>query len=98
MMAMLGNENVFLEGDDFVEGEKPAYVFGTDTKPVDAGTYTNKFSCSFAQGVNADNYDITLKFGELVIEQSVPTIVVEADGADITAEGLSKSTMARQLQ
>lgn len=86
----LGNENVFLEGDDFVEGEKPAYVFGTDTKPVDAGTYTNKFSCSFAQGVNADNYDITLKFGELVIEQSVPTIVVEADGADITAEGLSK--------
>lgn len=46
----LGNENVFLEGDDFVEGEKPAYVFGTDTKPVDAGTYTNKFSCSFAQG------------------------------------------------
>ena len=86
----LGNENVFLEGDDFVKGEKPAYIFGENTKPVEAGTYSNDFTCQFADGVNADNYDITYKYGKLVIEKAEPTITVEADGTDITAEGLTK--------
>lgn len=88
--SALGNENVFLEGDDFVKGEKPAYVFGENTKPVEAGTYSNDFTCQFANDVKADNYDITIKAGTLIIEQAVPSITVGADGADITAAGLTK--------
>ncbi len=86
----LGNENVFLTGDEFVEGEKPAYVFGKDTKPVEVGTYSNDFTCQFAKDVNADNYDITIQPGRLIIEQAEPTIVVNADGSEIAAEGISK--------
>ncbi len=86
----LGNENVFLTGDEFVEGEKPAYVFGKDTKPVEVGTYSNDFTCEFAKDVNADNYDITIQPGRLIIEQAKPTIVVNADGSEIAAEGISK--------
>nr|WP_276925194.1 InlB B-repeat-containing protein [Faecalibaculum rodentium] len=86
----LGNENVFLEGDEFVEGEKPAYVFGKDTKPVEAGTYSNDFTCQFANGVKADNYDITIQPGTLIIEKAEPSIVVNADGSEIAAEGISK--------
>lgn len=88
--SALGNENVFLEGDDFVKGEKPAYVFGENTKPVEAGTYSNDFTCQFANDVKEDNYDITIKAGTLIIEQAVPSITVDADGADITAAGLTK--------
>ncbi|WP_276814682.1 InlB B-repeat-containing protein [Faecalibaculum rodentium] len=86
----LGNENVFLTGDEFVEGEKPAYVFGKDTKPVEVGTYSNDFTCEFAKDVNADNYDITIQPGTLIIEQAEPTIVVNADGSEIAAEGILK--------
>lgn len=82
----LTDDDVTVTGS-FVEKEVPTYEFaGTQTE---LGTSDNAFTVNFPEGVNAENYNVTIEFGTLTVNKIT--------GASITFDDITKDYDAQEL-
>ena len=98
---VLRNDKIKVTGDGFAKDEGAAYnVTGQRTLP---GTSVNTFTYTLNAGTKAENYDITVKTGQLIVydrdEDRKFEITLEAnsgsakyDGEAHTVEGFRKTT------
>ena len=66
-----------------------------DDNNILPGTYENKFDPKYTDGTNLDNYEVTLKFGELVVnareDKDKYEVTVTGNSATFTYDGSQKS-------
>ncbi|WP_242323870.1 InlB B-repeat-containing protein [Faecalibaculum rodentium] len=89
---LTNGENELIYTGSFADGEGLENIKFTGSR-VEAGTYekANTFTYEAKANTNLEkNYDLTVVFGDMVITKSDATIIPEAEGADLVANGISK--------
>ena len=80
----LTNDTVTVSGDGFVKDEGATYnVTGSRTK---VGTSKNKFTYELKSNTKASNYNIEVKFGDLIVTTQDGEVVVTITGHSDTVE------------
>ena len=76
----------FVGTDDVLPKEKLTWY---DENNILPGTYENKFDPAYTEGTNLDNYDVTLVFGTLTINERTKKyeITVTGNSASVTYDG-----------
>ena len=92
--------NLTVSGDGFVGNDgvlAKDKLTWYDENNILPGTYENKFDPAYTEGTNLDNYEVTLKFGELVVnarsdkDKYKITVIAKSDSKSYTGNENSVS-------